>query len=559
MIATILRTPRLMLFVIGTLSLSILALLETYLDRLPGRDRLWHPMFDRLFAFTDNWGSALEILIVLLVCAVPTIRRAGARLAIALGENPGLTAMIAFAILVLGARFAYHATPLAMDESVQLSQAYAFAQGELSWTVPPDLLDRIVPIQFRNYFFAVNATTGEVASQYWPGYAALLAPFAWAGAPWLLNPALTAASLLLLHAICVRLLHSREAGGWAMLFALGSVQFTINGISYYSMPAHLALNLLYAWLLLDGSPRRAFLAGLVGGFALVLHNPVPHTLFAIPWLIWLLRDPRRWGALFAVIAGYLPVGVVVGIGWMMFVGSLSATPAAVTAHAGITGTVLLAYKTLTNVLAFPDFAMVCARLYATWKIWIWSAPGVLLLAIGAIYGIRGPMLLFGASAAATYAFYWLVPLDQGHGWGYRYFHTAWAALPLLGAAFIVTRSGDDGIGAAWRQWAGGFALASLVLATGLRLWQVDAILNEHLAQRIPVPRGGHWIVFVAPRTGLYSWDMIQNVPGDTHQLVLMSFGTAKDASLIAAHFPMAQRTALDARGSLWSLTDGRTP
>jgi hypothetical protein len=547
------RTPWLIFFILGTLGISVLALVQTYISGWPVRDPLRFPIFDRLFAFSDDFGAAVQILIVLLACAVPVLRRAGANLAVAMGEHPGRTAGVTFVVLALGAYFAYHATPFSMDESVQLSQAYAFAHGELSWTIPPDLLDRMIPPGFRNYFFAVNETTGQTASAYWPGFAALLTPFVWAGVPWLLNPALTAATLLLIHAICLRLPGNREAAGWAMLFALGSVQFTINGISFYSMPAHLALNLLYAWLLLDGRLLRAFLAGLVGGYALVLHNPLPHMLFAIPWLIWLFRDPRRWGALAAVGAGYIPIGFVVGFFWPLYLGSLRVAPGAAGSPIGASALLMMIYTKMTDVIALPDFQMVCARIYATWKIWIWSVPGLLLLAIQGARIVRGPILLLGASAALTYAFFWVVPLDQGHGWGYRYFHTAWAALPLFGAAFITSRAATDDDGISWRRWAGGFAFVSLVLSTALQLWQVHATISEHLAQRIPVPDNGRWVLFVTPQRGLYTWDMIQNFPGDDHQLILASAGAAADAALAAARFPQARRVALEPRGSLWSM------
>ena len=550
---------RVTLLVVATLALSTLALLETWITRWPGKDRLDYPIFDRLFVFTDNWGAALEILVVLLVCAVPQLRRAGARLAVTLGENPRTTAAIAFAALSVGARFVYHASPFAMDEYAQLAQAHAFAHGELSWTVRADLIDRMVPPAFRNYFLAVNVSTGREASQYWPGYAALLTPFAWAGVPWMLNPALATMSLLLLHALGVRLLGSREAGGWAMLFALGSAEFTINGISYYSMTAHLALNLLYAWLLLDGRPLRAFLAGLVGGLALILHNPVPHALFAAPWLVFLFHDVRRWRALGAVLAGYVPVGLLVGAAWPLYLGSLVPAQAPPAGHA-VAGTVwLLMYSRISSLVSFPDFPLVCARLYATWKIWIWSVPGLMLAAIGGARVVRGPILLFGASAVLTYAFYWLVPLDQGHGWGYRYFFPAWAALPLLASAAIVAQPIDADTRNARREWLGGFALTSLLLATTLRLWQVNAILDEHFGQRIPVPHNGRWAVFVAPHRGLYTWDMIQNMPDDPHRLIMMSFGASRDAALMAAEFPGAQRVLVDSRGSLWSLQDGQAP
>ena len=110
MMASIRRTPWLMPFIMGTLGLSVLALIQTYLSRWPARDRLCHPIFERLFAFSDNWGAAVQILVVLLVCAVPACRRAGANLAVAMSEHPKRTAGATFLVLALCARFAYHAT-----------------------------------------------------------------------------------------------------------------------------------------------------------------------------------------------------------------------------------------------------------------------------------------------------------------------------------------------------------------------------------------------------------------------------------------------------------------
>ncbi|MGG2305238.1 hypothetical protein ACE4Z6_27835, partial [Salmonella enterica] len=79
--------------------------------------------------------------------------------------------------------------------------------------------------------------------------------------------------------------------GLAILLTVASPVFFANGISYYSMPAHLFANALYALLLIDPTPRRAFAAGLLGSIALTLHNPVPHLLFALPWIGWLALRP----------------------------------------------------------------------------------------------------------------------------------------------------------------------------------------------------------------------------------------------------------------------------
>jgi hypothetical protein len=542
------RAPPILPFAVATGTVSAFACLQTWLAGRPGQSPLDLDIFERLFVFTDDWGAALQFAIVLLVAAIPQIRALGARLALAIAERPIATAAAAALVFAIGARLAYHATPFAMDESAQVAQSYAFAEGRLSWVLPVELLDRMVPPGFRNYFFAIDPVTGRLASLYWPGFAALLAPFARAQVPWLLNPLLSGATLLLLHGFAVRFFQSREAGGWAVLLALASPEFTVNALSFYSMPAHLLFNLGVAWLLLDGRPARAFVAGLLGGWALVLHNPVPHALFAIPWLIWLGLDRRRWPALLAVAIGYVPIGLVVGCAWPAYVTAI--TPKAVAAPAA-PGLWEAALHMASSAFRLPDDALLRARLIASWKIWIWSMPGLLLLAAAGARVIRGPVLLLAASAGLTYVVYWFVPFDQGHGWGYRYFHSAWGVLPLFGAAFIAARPRDTPTGRAWRQWVGGIALLSTIFSTGLRLGQVDAIIGRHLAQKISSPDGGKWVVFVQFQRGLYTWDMIQNMPGDDHQITLMSFGAAADERLMARALRGYRRVLVDARGSLW--------
>ena len=535
-------------FALATAAISALAWLETSLARFPGHDRLFHPMFDRLFAFDDNRGALLWLAIVLLVAMVPALRTGGERLARALGERPGVAAAITCLVLAFCARFVYHAHPLAMDESAPVAQAYAFAAGHLSWSLPPGLLDRMVPAGFRGAFLAVNPASGEVVSLYWPGYAALLAPFAWAGVPWILNPLLTALTLLLLHRLAMRLFDDRETAGWVVLFAIASPVIVAEGISYYSMPAHLAANLLYALLLLEARPLRALAAGLVGGLALTLHNPVPHLLFALPWGLWLLLARARWPALGMLLLGYLPGLAVVAL-WPMF-GNLVAPVAAT----GAGGSLLeVARAKLGQSLAWPAYQTVVYRLTGTWKLWLWSVPGLMILAAAGLQRLRGPLLLLAASALLTYVGYLFVPVDQGHGWGYRYFHSAWGALPLLAAAWLHARRGDADGGALWRAWAGGFALAALVLGNGLRLAQVDAVISEHLAQRLPVPAQGRWVRFITFKPGLYTWDLVQNVPSRDQTYTLMSFGPDEDRQLMARQFPAATLSIADERGSLWQL------
>jgi hypothetical protein len=541
----------------ATAALCVAAALDTLVNRLADGNPRHYLIFDRLFLFYDCWLAALQIAIVALVWWVPGVRHAGVQMAAAFGRHPLRTAAATVVVLAVAARFVYRAMPFAMDEYAPLAQSYAFAHGQLTWFVPVDLLDRMIPLGFRGYFMAVNPTTGETASMYWPGFAALLAPFSAAGVPWLLNPLLAGLSVLLIHRLALRLIGGHEAAGWASLFALASPVFTVSAISFYSMTAHLALNLLFLLWVLDGRISRACMAGLVGGLALNLHNPVPHALFAAPWLAWLAWDRRRWPALLALGLGYLPLGVGIGITWPMLLATIPGhgahgahAAAAVTPGGGLWAFVEAKFAA---AFALPNLAIVFVRLQATWKIWIWNFPGLLILTVAAVRRGNPRLLLLGASALCTYVVYWFVPFDQGHGWGYRYLHSAWAALPLLAAAFIVTPRPDPLDEAGWRGYSGGLAIASLVLATTLAWAEVHEVMGQHLAQRLPIPAQGRWLEFVRFDWSLYTWDMIQNMPGNSRQLILMSFGAPADTRLVTSHFPGARLVREDLRGSLWSL------
>src|SRR5262249_20689393 len=140
-------------------------------------------------------------------------------------------------------------------------------------------------------------------------------------------------------------------------------------------------NSVFALLLIDPTPRRCFAAGLVGSVALALHNPVPHMLFALPWVLWLGSRPDGVRLLGAAAAGYAPLCAVLGLGWFWFTtalrqGSLDAAAAATTQLEHV--------QRLAQAFSLPDSAVLLARLIGLAKIWVWAVPGLLVLAaIGA--------------------------------------------------------------------------------------------------------------------------------------------------------------------------------
>lgn len=504
-------------------------------------------IFQRLFFFNDYAGSLAMLAALAAVLALPKVQEAAVRLAEWVGDHPGRTIAAAFVVLALCSRFVYLAHPLSMDEYAPMLQAHAFARGELKVHYPPELIDVIVPKQFQGIFIGIDRQAGDVVSMYWPALALVMSPFVRLGIEWFVNPAFGALALAMLYLLARQITGSRAAGGWAMLLALASPQFTVNAISFYAMPGELALNLLFLWLVLRPGFRTALAAGLVGGVALAMHNPVPHGVFALPCLVWLAARRERWGRLLAVLLGYIPPVLLLAAGWATVMATTSAGQAG-SAPAGLDIIRRMGYFVVT-LFAIPDDLMLANRWYAVWKTWIWACPGLLLL----LFLPRRRSLeenLLIAAFAGTFAFYFFVRFDQGHGWGNRYLHTAWAALPVAGAAWVAGTAGQA------RRWAGAMVAAGL-LATPVFMWQTQSSIRDALSYRLaPAGAGGEWVVFVAQDTGRYRGDLVQNYPGRTSLLYLVSRGEAQDRSLMERFFPGSQLVEKDRRGSAWRLPEG---
>ncbi|HEV8242235.1 MAG TPA: hypothetical protein VGS57_22905 [Thermoanaerobaculia bacterium] len=539
-------------------------------------------IFKLLFARDEPAGAALLLATTAVAVAAGFAVARSARMqawATSVPERLGARrrvlaiAVVSALLLAIGAVTVYEARPLAMDEYAHWFQARAFAAGELTGRFPPNLLPHLVPPRLLYPFFATDATTGTVASTYWPGFALLLVPFTWLRAPWLLNPLLGGGSLLLLAALARRWTGEAAAAGWAVLLALASPAFTVNALSFYPLTAHLLLNLVWMALLVersaagndesasraDSSPaslpvlttnaRRLLAAGAVGSLALVLHNPVPHAIFALPWIGALMR--RRGVRAVAWLAlGYLPLVLLLGVGWMRVRG-LVADPSAGVATSGA---LARAADFLAHAFALPSDTLLYARLLGLAELLTWAAPFLLVLAaFGWRTAHRGsPLRLLAVSALATLLLYAFIPFDQGHGWGYRYFHAAWSALPLLGAAALV-----DPRAARWRVPVLAAALLAIPTANALRAAQVHSFIAEHRAQLPPMPRpadGERYICFVSLQDGFYRVDLLQNDPFLRDPVTyLASDGFARDAELVARSFPRATLSFRGSDGSVWRL------
>lgn len=516
------------------------------------------PIFVYLFTALDGPASACALLVVVVAALVPQ-KYSFRPLLGWISDHVGPIAGVVCAVLCLGTLGVYRNFPPTMDEFSPYFQSQAFAAGHLAGQFPPWLVDWLIPSDFQHQFLFVSHSSGHVVSAYWPAFALLLTPFTFIGAPWACNPVVSALTLLAIHRLALRIFADRETAGLAVLLTLAAPVFFIDGLSYYSMPAHLLANCVFALLLLDPTPRRALAAGLVGSIALTLHNPVPHLLFAVPWILAIARRRDAARLVGCLLAGYLPLSLLLGVGWAVFIGSVAHDGAAITApSSGLLGRI--------SVFSLPDAPILLARWIGVVKLWVWAVPGMLILALlGAWRWRHNPHCrVLVASALVTLIGYVLVPVDQGHGWGYRYFHSAWMVLPLLAAGALArvpvgTQQGavrvptfldrlpeDSGV----RTYLVACALLTLTLGWGLRAVQVRDFVSARMAVT-PAYRGAeHRVVIMDPAIGL---DPTRDDPWLHGNVIYMqSRGAAPDAAMMGAYFPAMHRVFTDRYGSVWS-------
>ncbi len=509
----------------------------------------------------DLTGSALLIALAFAAYVAPG---QGAALGFvdAVSRHPWRTAAVTFVVLCLGALYVEHNHPLAQDEYAALFQSRVFAAGRLTGQFPPDLIGHLIAPNNVNRFLYASFATGQVASAYWPGFALLLAPFSLLHAPWACNPLLASLALVLMGRLAVRLSGEPRAGGWAMLLAIASPGFSAMSISYFSMPAHLLFNLAFAWLLLERTKPRLFAAGLAGSFALILHNPLPHALFALPWIISVARGPQRYRNLLVLGAGYLAFALPLGLGWPLLLSGIQGHTAyglfgadAVDPAQRVAEFFWNWHVRLRSAVDLPSFHILAERTSDLTRLWNWATPGLpLLAAAGWWLGRHDARLrLLGLSLLVTLAGYMFVWFSQGNGWGARYLYPAWGVLPVLAAAALV-RVRAGGVCARLPGYVASLALLSLVLATALRAAQISGYIETQLADRPPVLPGARQIVFVHIDPRGYTADLIQNDPFLRDEVWFMaSYGPKFDAELMQRRFPGARLVALDGRGETYRL------
>ncbi len=228
---------------------------------------------------------------------------------------PPAWAMALFATLAaaLLARYGFQMIPHVEDEVAYLFQARLIAGGALSVPVPPG-----PAAAYDYYLFAVRGTEWLPVTA--PGWPAVLALGVLAGAPWLVNPVLTGASVLLAHGVFAAAVSRERALLVAGLMAT-SPWVLVTGASLMTHSVAL-FALLLAWRLLvragGAAPPLAahLLAGLAMGW-LFTTRPLEGVIAGGLTGLWLLAVARRGlPRVVAYGAGCIATGLVYfGFNW----------------------------------------------------------------------------------------------------------------------------------------------------------------------------------------------------------------------------------------------------
>ena len=299
----------------------------------------------------------------------------------------------------------------------------------------------------------------------------------------------------------------------------------------------------------------------MGSLAILLHNPMPHFLFALPWIAWLALQPDRWRVLPTLAAGYLPLTLGVGFSWALLLSQLQGN-----SLAGLFPFDDNPYHRVANffwdwhirmrtALPGPNDLVLETRIAEFVRLWNWAVPGLpALAAAGWWLGRRNTGIrLLGLSFACMFLGYLGIGFTQGNGWGARYLHPAWGALPVLAAAALVLIEDNDAR-TRLRVFVLRLALLSLVFATSLRAIQIYGYMDMHLAHAPPSVPGERQIVFVAFDRVNYTADLVQNDPFLRNDAWYMfSYGRAADHAFIASHFPEARLVHQSKHGEVWLL------
>ena len=377
-----------------------------------------------------------------------------------------------------------------------LNQHHLVATVPVEWRAYQDALK----VPYENY----NANTGCWTSGFLPGFAGLDYVFSEFGLGWALSPTLAALSILLLAGVARRTFPDQSvlAGNLAVLLLALSPQFLAMAMTKFAWTAHLCGSLLWVWLFTHPNRFLFLLTPILGALLIGLHQPHVHPLVAAPFVLRLLYS-RQW----KVFSWFLIWYLAGAWGWYQVFTLLR--PAAFASGGDL--------NNLLPASAFSIIPVLLSFIFATFHamtLLAWTTP-VLVPFLGMFlftWTKQPPVVRDGFLAAClTFVFYLFFPHPQGHGWGFRYLHSAYGLLALAaaGGALILCREG-------WNSQVAKAVLASAVFSLFI---QIPYRIHEIRTMVRPLALTWNYISklptdFVIIKTSdfWYSWDLIRNDP-----------------------------------------------
>ncbi len=493
------HAPRLLLLGLAVISLAGVAF-ALWLRGVPAGipdPRLWFNAFFVLFARNEPLGLGLVALFSIASALIFFRKRSLGAVASfdrILNSRWFLPVLLVgvFLICAVGTQIVCHNYALTADENLADFQAKIFLHGTLQARVP----DQWLPLlrNLKPTFVAYHPATQSWNSQYLPVFAAMRAIFQSVGLQALLNPLIAAVSVLALYGTARNIWPEKDENALIAAALLGSSsQVLIMAMTSYAMPAHLALNTVWLWLYSRPNERKFYLAPIVGIFAIGLHQPIVHALFATPFLVRLPLQ-RKWRPTIVFALIYL-VGCAIWFSWSrMFQGEGG-------------GGVASIFRLLNPRMAIIQ--PMNLLLIIGWA----SLATPLLATLGARRFFRLPPILQDAALSflLTFGFYYFFYLDQAHGWGYRYVHGSLCCLILVAVAGwdqLVKCVGERTA----KSFLGVGLAASLLIQLPLRSMEAESFIRPYARTAAVMHAVPADMVLFDPFDGWYSADLLRNDP-----------------------------------------------
>ena len=312
------------------------------------------------------------------------------------------------------------------DEYAYLLSATLFSEGRLSMPSPE-------PRAAFDLNHVVN--DGRYYGKYTPGWPALLTLGIWADAPWLINPLLSLATLVVLHRLARRHATPRAAD-FAVICLAANPFVTFNSASFFSHPACLLFLTLFLKAVLDvgeraARSRDAVVMGMAAGAALLV-RPYTAALVVVPGLAWLLIRFVRAGRAREIA----PVLLRAGVAFLPFAVGMLAYNAALTGSPWLPPFLLVDPNDHPR-LTGGDFSLT----QGVWsngvlrllRLSLWlplSVPLAAMTLLGArrTESVVAPLVISVVAIVGGYVFYLTPP---GNEYGPRYAYEAIGALAIL--------------------------------------------------------------------------------------------------------------------------------